>query len=56
MIIPCMNDKKIFNKIQFLHIIMYFPSQTNKKNNKIFFVNNTATVTINSIAATVLHE
>ena len=33
MIIPCMNDKQIFNKIQFLHIIMYLPSQTNKKNN-----------------------
>ena len=57
MIIPCMNAKQIFNKIQLLHIIMYLPSQTNKKNNfkKIFFMNNTAaTVTVNSTAATVL--
>ena len=36
MIIPCMNDKQTFNKIQLLHIIMYLQSQTNKEKNFFF--------------------
>ena len=53
MIIPCMNDKQIFNKIQLLHITMYYKV---KQTRKIFFMNsNTATVNCEQYTATV-HE
>ena len=45
MIIPYINDKQTFNKIQLLYIIMHLPSQTNKKNKIKFFMNSTTTVT-----------